>query len=185
VPPPVRGLRDFSRFASLVSYLAGLAAGGLISAALLTALGALWAFSASQVALILLVLALFRFVRPKTVAVGGYKVPRDWERWGPSRYLGVFGLFLGLGFVTTMPSPVMIGLLAWTWHLRNLGLAIVTFMAFAFGRSLPSLKVYLASRREEDVKEAADAMARRVPVVGLAEAGVATALALVLLSAAV
>jgi hypothetical protein len=157
----------------------------LISAALLTALGALWAFSASQVALILLVLALFRFVRPKTVAVGGYKVPRDWERWGPSRYLGVFGFFLGLGFVTTMPSPVMIGLLAWTWHLRNLGLAIVTFMAFAVGRSLPSLKVYLASRREEDVKEAADTMARRVPGVGLAEAGVATALALVLLSAAI
>jgi len=157
----------------------------LISAALLTALGALWAFSASQVALVLLVLALFRFVRPKAVAVGGYKVPRDWERWGPSRYLGVFGFFLGLGFVTTMPSPVMIGLLAWTWHLRDLGLAIATFMVFAVGRSLPAMNVYLASRREEDVKEAADTMARRVPVVGLAEAGVATALALMLLSAAV
>ncbi len=185
MPPPVRGRRDFGRFAGLVAYLAGLAAGGLISAALLTAFSALWAFSASQVALILLVLAFFRFARPKTVAIGGYKVPRDWERWGPGRYLGVFGIFLGLGFVTTMASPVMIGLLAWTWHMRDLGLAIATFMVFALGRSVSALNVYLAARREDDAKEAADTMARRVPVFGLAEAGVASALALMLLSAAV
>jgi hypothetical protein len=55
---------------------------------------------------------------------------------GIGRFLGAFGLMLGMGFITTMPSPAMVALLFLLWHVHSLWFTIVVFEAFAITRGL-------------------------------------------------
>jgi hypothetical protein len=125
-----------------LAYLIGLLLGAGISTVVVYSLGLLWRPSALLVGVLAVILGLGRVFFPRNVAAGGWKVPRNWELWGPVRYLGAFGLFLGMGFVTTMPSPTMVVLIAWMWHLHSLPLILVTFEGFALGRVLTTALMF-------------------------------------------
>lgn len=142
-----------SELRSGLAYIAGLLLGAGISTLVVYGLGLLWRPSALLVGVLAVLLGLGRVFFPRNVAAGGFKVPRRWEIWGPVRYLGAFGLFLGMGFVTTMPSPTMVVLIAWMWHLHTLSLILVTFEGFAFGRILTTALIF-AGRDGMPVDEA-------------------------------
>jgi MFS family permease len=167
-----------------LAYASGLVVGGLITSLLIYLLGSLWRPSSLVVGVAALVLGVLRFVRPDNLAVGGWKVPRHWSSWGRRRYLGVFGLFLGMGFVTTMPSPAMVALMAWMWHLHALVLIIVTFEAFVAGRLLTTLVSHFAQvRSTQDVVLTVNAVQDKTAYVSRAEAVLSVILGLSVLLA--
>jgi hypothetical protein len=146
-------------------------AGGLISSLLIFLLGSLWRPGALVVGVIALLLGVLRFIRPDTIGFGGWKVPREWSSWGLRRYLVVFGVFLGMGVVTTMPSPAMLALVAWTWHLHSLPLIAATFGAFVAGRLLTTVvSHYEQLKSAQDVVLAVNAVEDKIAYAPRAEA---------------
>ena len=87
----------------------------------------------------LLVIGAFRLTRPTSMLPGGWKVRRSWERWGPLPFMTVFGSFLGLGFVTTITSPVFLVLITWAFVSPSLVATLVVFLGFAAGRITTSM----------------------------------------------
>lgn len=120
--------------ATIAVHSLGVLAGAATTAMLLVGLADVVQIPVWFVALLLIVAAPFRVLRPVLVAPGGWKVRREWERWGTVRYMGVFGYFLGLGFVTTMASPLFVVCSLWVVTQGETSLAIFTMMAFATGR---------------------------------------------------
>ncbi|MCZ9880855.1 hypothetical protein [Arthrobacter sp. B2a2-09] len=160
---------------TILVHSVGLVLGALTTATVLMAL-ALWIqVPAVVVGLLLLVLAPFRIARPMSVAPGGWKVRREWERWGTTRYMAVFGWFLGLGFVTTMASPLFVVCALWALSQGHWAVAVFTFLAFAVGR----LTTTVATTFDESFAcdtSAADKIVRAVSPLGIIEgiAGAAT-----------
>lgn len=99
------------------------------------------------VAAVCIVLGGIRAWRPKAVPKGGILVPRHWERWGDTWFLFVFGLFLGFGFITTLPSVTMLALALGVWYLHNLYAGLVIWTMFAFGRFALALWTGYENRR--------------------------------------
>lgn len=148
-------------------------------------LGLVWRPSEIMVGLLALILGAGRVFRPDHVAAGGFKVPRHWEAWGPPRYLGAFGLLLGMGVVTTMPSPTMVVLVLWMWHLHALPLILLSFEAFAIGRIAPTAITVASSKGSlGDVPVTANAVIDRMSHLPRVEAAISLLLGLTLLAAA-
>jgi hypothetical protein len=163
----------------------GLVLGALISAGLIYLLGLLWRPSLLVAGSLAAALGILRFLYPDRVAAGGFKVPRDWAAWGIGRFLGAFGLMLGMGFITTMPSPAMLALLVLLWHVHSLWFTIVAFEAFAITRGLTTSEtLYLQARNSGDVVVAADTLVDKLRHVPRAEAAVSIALGITLLASA-
>jgi hypothetical protein len=120
------------------SYVLGLFIGAAVTAEVVYALGVAWRPLPLVVAVVAAVLGVIRIFRPRTVAIGGFKVPRHWERLGPVGYLGVFGLFLGTGVITTMPAPTMVALIIWVWMAHSVSMGLLILSLFALGRVLTS-----------------------------------------------
>lgn len=120
--------------ATITVHSVGVLAGAATTALILTGLGQIIQIPLWVVAALLLVAAPFRILRPTLVAPGGWKVRREWERWGTVRYMGVFGYFLGLGFVTTMASPLFVVCVLWATSQGDTTLALFTLLAFGTGR---------------------------------------------------
>jgi hypothetical protein len=170
---------------AIAFYGVGLAAGALISSGIIYALGLLLKPAALLVGILAIILGIARFMQPDRVAFGGLKVPRDWARWGIGPFLSAFGLMLGMGFVTTMPSPAMLALLLWMWRIHTFLLIVVAFEVFAIGRLLTTLMtVHWQVRSSKDVVAVADAVVDRMALIPRAEATVSVSLGLVLLIAA-
>jgi hypothetical protein len=160
--------------------------GALVSSGLIYLLGLVWRPSLLVAGSLAAALGVLRFLFPDRVAAGGFKVPRDWAVWGISRFLGAFGLLLGMGFVTTMPSPAMLALFVLLWHVHTLWFIIVTFEAFAITRALTTFAaLFLQARDSGDVVVAADTVVDKLRHVPRAEAIIAIALGITLLTAAV
>jgi len=79
-------------------------------------------------------LGCIRLLRQGTVGIGGFEVPRHWESVGPIAYLGLFGIFLGAGIITTMPSATMTALILWVWMAHKISVCLLVLMVFAVGR---------------------------------------------------
>ncbi len=170
---------------TLASYGLGLVLGALISSGVVYLLGLLWRPSLLLAGGLAAALGILRFVYPDRVAAGGFKVPRDWAAWGIGRFLGAFGLMLGMGFVTTMPSPTMLALLFLLWHAHSLWFTIVTFEVFALTRGLTTFATLsLQARDSGDVVVAADTLVEKLKRVPRAEAVVSIALGVTLLASA-
>jgi hypothetical protein len=160
--------------------------GALLSSGLVYLLGVLWRPSLLVAGCLAAALGVLRFLFPDRVAAGGFKVPRDWAAWGIGRFLGAFGLLLGMGFVTTMPSPAMLALFVVLWHAHSLWFTIVTFEAFAITRGLTTFATLSRQARDsDDVVAAADTLVDKLRHVPRAEAAVAIALGITLLATAV
>lgn len=160
---------------TILAHSVGLVLGALTTATVLMTL-ALWIqVPVAVVGLLLLVLAPFRIARPTTVAPGGWKVRREWERWGTTRYMAVFGWFLGLGFVTTMASPLFVVCALWALSQGNWSVAVFTFLAFAAGRLMTTVATTFGESYARDTS-AADKVVRAVLPFGIFEgiAGAAT-----------
>lgn len=146
-----------------LGYFAGLVAGAVVSGSILYLLSRLWRPGVLVVGVLALALACGRLFRPDSVAIGGFKVPREWEAWGRGRYLSAFGFLLGMGVITTMPSPVMIALIAWVWHVGSLDWAIVTFGLFGVGRLIGTVATIASQpRMRGGVTAAADVVIERM-----------------------
>jgi dipeptide/tripeptide permease len=153
-----------------------------MTALILYLLGKLWRPGLLVVGLLALVLACGRLIRPDNVAIGGFKVPREWEAWGRGRYLSVFGFLLGMGVITTMPSPVMLVLVAWVWNVDSLAWASITFGIFAVGRLIGTIATVLGQGRAQgDVAKAADMVIERMSYLARLEALVTIALGVVVI----
>ncbi|MES2092909.1 MAG: hypothetical protein V4531_03725 [Actinomycetota bacterium] len=74
-----------------------------------------------------------RLFRPETLAPWGWKVRRQWQAWGDRPYMLVFGFCIGLGFLTTMASPVFIAVMMYGTTLTWSAVCLV-FLWFAIGR---------------------------------------------------
>lgn len=78
-----------------------------------------------------------------------WRVPVEWQRVGHTKFAGLFGFSLGLGFATNLPSvglPVLVWLGAVTsaWHD-----AVLLAGAFALGRAAPFVSVVAKNRDRE------------------------------------
>ena len=160
---------------TILAHSIGLVLGALSTATVLMTLAFWIQVPTAVVGLLLLVLAPFRIARPTTVAPGGWKVRREWERWGTTRYMAVFGWFLGLGFVTTMASPLLVACALWTLSQGHWPVAIPTFLAFAAGRLMTTVATTFDESFACDTS-AADKIVRAVSPFGVVEgiAGAAT-----------
>jgi len=126
--------------AVISAHVLGLLVGSLVTGALVAGLGILIPpFGAIWLAIPFLVVGALRIFRPTTVVPGGWKVRRVWERWGLVRYMGVFGFFLGLGFVTTIVSPSFFLLIAWGLGSATIFAPLAAFAGFAGGRVVTTL----------------------------------------------
>jgi len=166
-------------------HFTGLLAGALVSACLVYLVGWSWRPGAAVVGVVALFLGLMRVFWPGNVAIGGFKVPRDWEAWGPRRFLAAFGLLLGMGVVTTMPSATMLALVVWMWYLHTLSLIVLTFVAFAMGRLLTTATLSMQRRSSKDVEAMADALMKGIAHLPRVEAVVALVLGLTVLVAGI
>lgn len=169
----------------LAGHSLGLFVGATVTASILYVLGTFWIPSMLMIGSIALVLGAIRFLRPNTVALGGFEVPRHWEILGPVPYLSVFGVFLGTGLITTMPSATMVALVLWAWEAHNLALIAAVFWGFAAARLGTSVAASVTSRRLHAPGEfAADTVEQRVRFLARVEAMVCLALGVILLTAA-
>jgi hypothetical protein len=131
------------------------------------------------VAVVLVALGL---VAPSGWGRGGWRVPRQWESWGSTRYLFVFGYAIGLGFLTAIPSLTLIGFQVWAWSLPARGVLAAAEASFVLGRLLdPVLSGYQAGR-QGDIVRATDRLVVRIAALGRLEPVVAFALAGVLVA---
>jgi hypothetical protein len=141
----------------------------------------IWSPGRALVACLAIVLGGLRFARPRTIGMGGFKVPQHWAAFGDAPYMALFGFFLGMGLVTTVPSTVMVVLAAWVWHAHNLVLAAAVFWSFALGRLGTTVAAWALSRRsQEEAFVTANEVERRIAGVARVEAAVAIALGFVL-----
>jgi hypothetical protein len=151
--------------------------GALFTGLILYLLSKLWRPGALAVGVLALALACGRLFRPDSVAIGGFKVPREWEVWGRGRYLSAFGFLLGMGVITTMPSPMMLALIAWVWNVGSLAWATITFGMFGVGRLVGTVATIVGqSRVQGDATIAADVVIQRL--IQLARLEVLTAVGL-------
>jgi hypothetical protein len=68
----------------------------------------------------------------------GFEVPLGWRRLGDYGYATVFGLCLGTGWLTRVPSLGFYVINAWMLLSEHPQGAYLSFMAFALGKSVPA-----------------------------------------------
>lgn len=108
--------------------------------------------------------------------IGGFLVPRHWEKWGQTRFVSAFGVLLGMAFITTLPSVTLIALGLAVWYLHAVWIAIAVLGSFAAGRLAATLGITgvnarrRRSARQEQVSQSADRLLHGMRGVGTAEA---------------
>ena len=158
---------------TLVAHTGGVILGSLATAVAVWGLGQFVSIPAMVVAGACLLLGTLRLFRPNTLAPWGWKVRRQWESWGTVPYMLVFGFCIGLGFLTTMASPVFLALMLYGTS-SSLAVVCMTFAWFAVGRLVTTWVVAIGdSRTGADVTRSADRVQRRTRYVGILEAAAA------------
>lgn len=145
----------------------------MITALLLYAIGLWLRPPLALVAVACIALGLVRMCWPTAVPIGGYLVPRHWEKWGQARFVSAFGLLLGMAFVTTLPSLTLIALGLAVWYVHAIAIAVAVLGSFAAGRLAATVGITgVRSRmgRRERVNDAADRVLQSIRGVGIAEA---------------
>jgi hypothetical protein len=110
-----------------------------------------------------------------------WRIPKSWGARGSKFYAAVFGLVLGAGFVTALPSPSFYVLLAWGASAASVGGIFAGFLAFALARAAPivllAIREPLKGAEVGILESIRSAVARSRPL----EVGVLVALALTFL----
>jgi len=166
---------------TLVMHTVGILVGAAVTAALLGGVSNLLPAPLWLVAGAFMLFGIFRLFRPSTMAPGGWKVRRQWEAWGPRPYMLVFGFCVGLGFVTTMASPVYIALMLYGTTV-GLTTGLLVFAWFAFGRMLTTWVIAVGDAHHgANVTRFADRVQSATQKVGILEAVAAGATGIALL----
>jgi hypothetical protein len=163
----------------------GLAAGAIVAASAFTAGGRLVGPPprlALAVLLLLLALAIATGAFPSFFGGSAWRVPRRWGRLPGPLYPGVFGLVLGLGFVTASPSPALFGWAVASMSLGSWEQAVLVFGSFAAMRALTLVAVATAAGRGLDGQAFLDGLTSLTRVVPWLEATLLLAVAAVYLS---
>lgn len=152
--PRLRGVLDGrSQSNELLLHSAGVLVGALLMAVLTLLVGKAVPFPSGIVGALLLGIAALGSLAllaagDLPVATGSpWRVPRNWAARGHSTYAGVFGLALGGGFFTALPSVGLIGLVLWALLSASTWAVVIGFVAFALGRILPLLVIAARARR--------------------------------------
>lgn len=125
--------------AILLSHVSGLLIGALILSLVGFAVHSILTFSSVRAASFVTSIVLVGGIAwvGRNLPSIGFEVPLVWRRWGDEVYALVFGLALGSGVTTRVPSPGFYVICIWTvlWG-QSLALAVV-FSAFALGKAIP------------------------------------------------
>ena len=164
---------------TLAVHCLGLVLGAVTTASLLFLVGKVVHAPAVVAMVAFVLLGLVRLGRPGTVMPGGWKVRRSWERFGTRPYLFLFGYFLGLGFVTTMASPLALAIAAWA--LTGSAYVAVTgvLLCFALGRILTTAAATWMDPGDREL-ESANVVRARTPRLVIIEGALAIAAGVVL-----
>lgn len=166
---------------TLAVHSVGVVLGSLTTGCLLWFTGLVLPIPSIVIAISFLALGIARIFRPNTLAPWGWKVRRHWESWGTRRYMFTFGFCIGLGFLTTMASPVFIALAMYGTR-AGLAMACLTLSWFAIGRLSTTWIVAIRDAGSgADVSRTADRVQKAVKYVGVAEALVAIGIGVTLL----
>ncbi len=112
-----------------------------------------------------------------------WRVPRSWGRLGHVGYASVFGIALGTGLATALPSPGLYALVAWGLAAPGWPAVWPVFGAFAAGRAVPLLVVAAhADRRRGHPDQELETASRIASRLSPAESMLFAALAVIWLS---
>ncbi|MET4783735.1 hypothetical protein [Glaciihabitans sp. UYNi722] len=169
--------------AVLSSHVTGILVGSAVTAGLVAVLAAVTPnFGPTWLAFPLIIVGALRLFRATTMLPGGWKVRRMWERWGALRFMGVFGFFLGLGFVTTIVSPGFFLMAAWSVQSGTLYVPAAIFAGFAGGRIATSLIAAAGDAKSSSVIcQTVDTVKSRITPLGYIEGGLAVLIGIALL----
>lgn len=180
--PPGWGRSKASWLRGVAAFLLGLALGALGIAAGWQLLSAAtgrpprWALA--------VLAALLALVAGKVLALhlpgSPLRVPRSWARLGHTGYSAVFGMALGTGVTTALPSPGLYALIAWGLFAPSWSAVWPVFLAFSLGRAVPFLLLAIhAARTNQFADHALDRARVSAALLAPAEATVLAALATV------
>lgn len=152
--PRIEGILDGrSRAAEVVLHCVGILIGAIAIGLVTIGISQLVAFPSGVTGALVLTLALAGCVAifargdMSTAAGSAWRVPRNWAAVGHSTYAAVFGVALGAGFITALPSVGLLGIFLWAVADAKPVIVLVVFVAFALGRVLPFLAIAERSRR--------------------------------------
>jgi hypothetical protein len=165
---------------TLLAHCAGPFLGAMSCGFIVYGIGALAPIPKVAVVFTLIAVGAVRVFRPSTVGVGGWKVRRSWERLGTLRFMAIFGGILGLGFVTTMASPVFLAVVAGAVYIGQFYAVLFTLLCFAMGRVATTVLVSVRDTCDAEVKTANNVV-RQVAWLGIPEGCLAVAVGLLLL----
>ena len=164
---------------TLAVHCLGLVLGALTTATLLFLVGTAVHAPAVVAVVAFPLLGLVRLGRPGTVMPGGWKVRRSWERFGTRPYLFVFGFFLGLGFVTTMASPLAVAVAVWALTGPPYVAVVAVLLCFALGRIVTTAAATWMDPGDREL-ESANAVRAKTPRLVIIEGALAIAAGAVL-----
>ena len=114
--PLVQGAGVPAAARAATAHTVALWGGSLLTAAALVSLahvaGPLPSPALAAVCLSAAALLVVEALLPLRVPGSSWMVPREWARFGTTRYAALFGLALGTGVATALPSPALYALLA-------------------------------------------------------------------------
>ena len=160
-------------------YVAALVAGSVLLAAILDMVGELAPIPTIVVGITAVAAASMAAGLVPALPSSPWRVPRSWSTFGERPFVVVFGLALGAGVLTALPSFGFYVLLAWGLTV-GLQLALPAFVAFAGGRAAPVLFA-AAFWRGDEITEGTSRLRRRMQRVRTLEAVVLGAVAGILL----
>lgn len=129
-------------------YVVALVAGAVLLGTLLDIVGAIAALPTIVVGITALVAAGMAAGLLPAPPSSPWRVPRSWSTFGERPFVLVFGLALGAGVLTALPSFGFYVLLAWGLT-AGLQLGLPAFVAFAGGRAAPVLFAAVFWRGDE------------------------------------
>lgn len=101
----------------------------------------------------------------------GWQVPRHWVDFGFGVGSFLYGLFLGVGFLTKAPYGVWLATLLLVMSRHSPTLALVAAVAYALGRWAPIAAAMLGHRIGRDYHDVAAWMISRSPKVRIVDVG--------------
>ncbi len=84
-------------------------------------------------------------VLPNLLPNSSWRIPQAWARWGQAWYAMAFGMALGIGFLTAIPSVGFYVLILGALTLNSIEAVAAVFLAYGFARALPIPLVAIAA----------------------------------------
>lgn len=150
--PSVRGYRSRSvRLRGLVAYVVAVLSAATATGLVFFALGRLlWQRPVQVIALAALGAALASSgLVPVRLPQSAWRVPKSWNRFGPTAFSALFGAVLGFGFLTAISSTGYYVLLVWAAISPIWSDVWPVFIAFGTGRAIPLILAAILAGEQE------------------------------------